>query len=62
MELTFLTNPAARDRLKNAVVCDDWLGAGPLVFGKQSSPPGVIAIGDAGAFMILSLAAEFCSP
>ena len=51
MELTLLTNPAARDRLKHAVVCDDWLGAGPLVFGKQVSQAGVIAIGDAGAFI-----------
>lgn len=51
LELTLMTNPAAKNRLRGAVVADAWLGAGPIVFGEQKRVTGVIAIGDAGAFI-----------
>lgn len=51
LELTLLTNPSARSRLQDAVFADGWLGAGPIVYGQRSGVPGVIAIGDAGAFI-----------
>ena len=51
LETTVMRNPVARERLRNAVPCDEWIGAGPLVFGSQKSPRGVLAIGDAGAFI-----------
>jgi flavin-dependent dehydrogenase len=51
LELTMLTNPAARERLRGAVTDGDWLGTGPLEYGRRASVPGVLAIGDAGAFI-----------
>lgn len=51
LALTVLTNPAARSRMKDAVFVDAWLGAGPIVYGHQPRVRGVIAIGDAGAFI-----------
>ncbi len=49
LERTVLTNPAARERLRSAVIEGEWLGAGPIACGHQPSLPGVIAIGDARA-------------
>jgi len=51
LELTVLSNPVARSRLRGAVVVDAWLGTGPLSFGRKQNVKGVIAIGDAGAFI-----------
>jgi len=51
LDLTLRTNPAARARLRGAEVDGDWLGTGPLVYGRQPPTPGVLAIGDAGAFI-----------
>ena len=51
LEMTMLTNPAARDRLRGAVPDGAWLGTGPLAYGRRASVPGVLAIGDAGAFI-----------
>jgi flavin-dependent dehydrogenase len=51
LEATLLTNPAARARLQRAVVDGEWLGTGPISYGRQASVPGVLAIGDAGAFI-----------
>lgn len=51
LALTMQTNPAARERLQNAVIDGEWLGTGPLRYGRHQAPPGVLAIGDAGAFI-----------
>lgn len=51
LEATIMTNPAARLRLRDAVVTGEWLGTGPIVYGPRSMLPGVIAVGDAGAFI-----------
>jgi flavin-dependent dehydrogenase len=51
LDLTLLTNPAARRRLRRAAVDGEWLGTGPIIYGRQASAPGVLAIGDAGAFI-----------
>lgn len=51
LEMTMLTSPAARDRLRGAVPDGAWLGTGPLEYGRRASVPGVLAIGDAGAFI-----------
>lgn len=51
LDLTLRTNPAARRRLKSAIVAGEWLGTGPVTYGRQLSMPGVLAIGDAGAFI-----------
>ncbi len=49
LEQTVLTNPAARERLRSAVIEGEWLGTGPIAYGHRPSLPGVIAVGDAGA-------------
>ena len=51
LDLTLRTNLAARKRLSDVEVVGDWLGTGPITYGRQSSPAGVLAIGDAGAFI-----------
>jgi menaquinone-9 beta-reductase len=51
LDLTMGSNPAARRRLQNAVIDGEWLGTGPLNYGRKRSIPGMIAIGDAGAFI-----------
>lgn len=51
LELTLMTNPAARRRLSGATVDGEWLGTGPITYGRQPATPGVLSIGDAGAFI-----------
>ncbi|MFN7945564.1 MAG: NAD(P)/FAD-dependent oxidoreductase [Blastocatellia bacterium] len=51
LEMTMLTSPAARERLRGAVPDGAWLGTGPLEYGRRALVPGVLAIGDAGAFI-----------
>jgi len=51
LDLTMRTNPAARRRLRNAVIDGEWLGTGPITYGRRRPIPGVISIGDAGAFI-----------
>ncbi len=51
LDLTMRSNPAARGRLQNAMIDGEWLGTGPINFGRKRSVRGVIAIGDAGAFI-----------
>ncbi|HWQ33666.1 MAG TPA: NAD(P)/FAD-dependent oxidoreductase [Blastocatellia bacterium] len=51
LEMTMMTSPAARERLRGAVTDGEWLGTGPLEYGRRPSVPGVLAIGDAGAFI-----------
>ncbi|MFZ4628430.1 MAG: NAD(P)/FAD-dependent oxidoreductase [Blastocatellia bacterium] len=51
LDLTLRTNLAARRRLSGAEVVGEWLGTGPITYGRQPSPPGVLTIGDAGAFI-----------
>jgi len=51
LELTMRSNPAARRRLRNAVIDGEWLGTGPITYGRRRPTPGVISIGDAGAFI-----------
>ncbi|HKQ74489.1 MAG TPA: NAD(P)/FAD-dependent oxidoreductase [Blastocatellia bacterium] len=51
LDLTMRSNPMARRRLRNAVIDGEWLGAGPLSYGRRQPMPGVISIGDAGAFI-----------
>lgn len=51
LDLTLRSNKAAPARLQNIEVAGEWLGTGPLTYGRQPSLPGVLAIGDAGAFI-----------
>lgn len=51
LDLTLRTNEAARVRLQDAVLAGEWSGTGPLTYGRQRTLPGVLAIGDAGAFI-----------
>jgi menaquinone-9 beta-reductase len=51
LDLTMRSNPAARRRLLNAVIDGEWVGTGPLTYGRRRSIPGLISIGDAGAFI-----------
>ena len=51
LDLTMRSNPAGSARLKNAVIDGEWLGTGPLKYGRRRRMPGVISIGDAGAFI-----------
>jgi flavin-dependent dehydrogenase len=51
LDLTMRSNPAARRRLPNAVTDGEWLGTGPINYGRRRPLPGMIAVGDAGAFI-----------
>ena len=51
LEKTILRNPAARFALRGARVAGEWLGTGPVRFGRQPGVSGVIAAGDAHAFI-----------
>jgi flavin-dependent dehydrogenase len=51
LDLTLRTNPAARKRLQDAVIDGEWLGAGPIIYGRRRTLPGVLTIGDAAAFI-----------
>lgn len=51
LDLTMRLNPAARSRLRNAAIDGEWLGTGPISYGRKRSLPGMIAVGDAGAFI-----------
>src|SRR5262249_26873246 len=51
LDLTMRSNPAARRRLHAAVIDGEWLGTGPITYGRRRPIPGVISIGDAGAFL-----------
>lgn len=51
LDLTLRTNPAAKRRLQDAVIDGDWLGAGPIIYGRRRTMPGVLTIGDAAAFI-----------
>lgn len=51
LDLTLRTNRAARERLTGAEVAGEWLGTGPITYGRHRTLPGVLAIGDAGAFI-----------
>jgi flavin-dependent dehydrogenase len=51
LDLTLRTNPAARRRLRGAAIDGEWLGTGPIRYGRQPSMPGVLSIGDAKAFI-----------
>jgi flavin-dependent dehydrogenase len=51
LDLTMRSNPGARLRLRNAVIDGEWLGTGPITYGRRRLIPGIISIGDAGAFI-----------
>jgi flavin-dependent dehydrogenase len=51
LDLTLRSNPAARRRLRNSVIEGEWVGVGPIAYGRRRQVPGVISIGDAGAFI-----------
>ncbi len=51
LDLTMRSNPAARRRLRDAVIDGEWLGTGPIIYGRRRPIPGIISIGDAGAFI-----------
>jgi flavin-dependent dehydrogenase len=51
LDLTLRSNPVARHRLENAEVDGEWLGAGPIIYGRRRMMPGVLTIGDAAAFI-----------
>jgi flavin-dependent dehydrogenase len=51
LDLTMRSNPAARSRLREAVIDGEWVGTGPITYGRRGPIPGLISIGDAGAFI-----------
>jgi flavin-dependent dehydrogenase len=51
LDLTMRSNPEAQRRLRNAVIDGEWVGTGPITYGRRRPLPGVISIGDAGAFI-----------
>jgi flavin-dependent dehydrogenase len=51
LDLTMRSNPRAAERLRDAIIAGEWLGTGPLEFGRKRTRPGVLTIGDAGAFI-----------
>lgn len=51
LDLTLRTNPVSRKRLKDAVMAGEWHGTGPIVYGRQQTMAGVLAVGDASAFI-----------
>jgi flavin-dependent dehydrogenase len=51
LDLTMRSNPAARRRLRNVVIDGEWVGTGPIAYGRRRPIPGIISIGDAGAFI-----------
>lgn len=51
LDLTLRSNPAARRRLQHATIDGEWLGAGPLIYGRRRTMAGVLTIGDAAAFI-----------
>jgi len=51
LDLTLRSNPAARRRLQHAEFDGEWLGAGPLIYGRRRTMPGVLTVGDAAAFI-----------
>src|SRR5262249_47548080 len=51
LDLTVRSNPAARRRLRNAVIDGEWLGTGPITYGRRRPATGVLAIGDARGFI-----------
>ncbi|QQS48680.1 MAG: NAD(P)/FAD-dependent oxidoreductase [Acidobacteriota bacterium] len=51
LDLTLRTNREAGRRLASIVTAGEWLGTGPITYGRQRSMDGVLAIGDAGVFI-----------
>jgi len=51
LDLTLRTNPAALRRLQYAEVDGEWLGTGPIIYGRRKTISGVLSIGDAAAFI-----------
>ncbi|MCI0337958.1 MAG: NAD(P)/FAD-dependent oxidoreductase [Acidobacteria bacterium] len=51
LDLTMRSNPAARRRLKGSIIEGEWHGTGPIIYGRNRSTPGLLAIGDANAFI-----------
>lgn len=51
LDLTMRSNPRANERLKSAIIDGEWLGTGPLQFGRKRTRAGALTIGDAGAFI-----------
>jgi flavin-dependent dehydrogenase len=51
LDLTLRANPAARRRLQHAEIDGEWLGTGPIIYGRRKTIPGVLSIGDAAAFI-----------
>src|SRR5262249_38720143 len=47
LDLTMRSNPAAHRRLKDAAIDGEWVGTGPITYGRMRPTPGVISIGDA---------------
>jgi flavin-dependent dehydrogenase len=37
--------------LRNVVIDGEWVGTGPIAYGRRRPIPGIISIGDAGAFI-----------
>jgi flavin-dependent dehydrogenase len=51
LDLTLRSNKAALDRLRHATIDGEWLGTGPVIYGRRQTMPGVLTIGDAAAFI-----------
>lgn len=51
LDLTLRSNPASQRRLQHMEVDGEWLGTGPIIYGRRKTIPGVLSIGDAAAFI-----------
>ncbi|MEK7830650.1 MAG: hypothetical protein AAB401_06155, partial [Acidobacteriota bacterium] len=51
LDLTLRSNPAGKQRLRTATIDGEWLGTGPVIYGRRQTMPGVLTIGDAAAFI-----------
>jgi len=51
LDLTLRSNPIARERLQHAIADGEWLGTGPVIYGRKQTHPEVLTIGDAAAFI-----------
>ncbi len=51
LDLTLRSNAAALHRLRHATFDGEWLGTGPVIYGRRQTMTGVLTIGDAAAFI-----------
>ncbi len=51
LDLTLRSNPVARRRLQSAIFEGEWLGTGPVIYGRKQTISDVLTVGDAAAFI-----------